>query len=188
MIHIDPVDRVRVNLKWLELDLTRELEFTSLPADCHVEQLTQLNPEYYLYLHDGVGRDLMWWMRNTLSYDTLHGIINQPWIRVYELTYKGQAVGMLELDCRSATKININYFGLFPQARGKGLGGAWLSHSLKICKELGAKSVTLNTCNADHPRALGNYLKGGFKVVRESVETWPIPRRLNLPIHEGLRI
>lgn len=75
-----------------------------------------------------------------------------------------------------------------PEARGKGLGRAWLHHAIRLCKELGAKTVTLNTCDADHPRALNNYLKAGFRVVRESVETWPIPRRLNIPIHEGLRV
>jgi hypothetical protein len=51
----------------------------------------------------------------------------------------------------------------------------------------GLRGMTLNTCTADHPRALPNYLAAGFREVRRVQETWDIPRRLGLQVPEHLR-
>jgi hypothetical protein len=45
--------------------------------------------------------------------------------------------------------------------------------------------VTVNTCTADHPRALPIYLAAGFRLVQVVREEWDIPASLNmsLPVH-----
>ena len=48
--------------------------------------------------------------------------------------------------------------------------------------------MTVNTCTADHPRALPTYLRAGFRPVREMREEWNVPLRLGLDIPDRLRL
>jgi hypothetical protein len=48
--------------------------------------------------------------------------------------------------------------------------------------------MTVNTCTADHPRALPTYLRAGFQKVRQVREVWDVPLRLGLRIPDHLRI
>jgi hypothetical protein len=64
----------------------------------------------------------------------------------------------------------------------------FLRHAIATAWREGCAALTVNTCTADHPRALPNYLKAGFQVLRVVREEWPIPDRLGLPIPERLRL
>jgi hypothetical protein len=48
--------------------------------------------------------------------------------------------------------------------------------------------MTVNTCTADHPRALPNYLAAGFARLRTVREVWQVPHRLGLNIPPRLRL
>jgi len=48
--------------------------------------------------------------------------------------------------------------------------------------------VTVNTCTADHRRALPGYLRAGFKPTRTVREVWDVPNRLGMSIPEHLRV
>ncbi len=52
----------------------------------------------------------------------------------------------------------------------------------------GARAVTVNTCTADHPRALPGYLKAGFTPVRTVREVWDIPNRLGITVPPHLKV
>jgi hypothetical protein len=52
----------------------------------------------------------------------------------------------------------------------------------------GAKGMTVNTCTADHPRALPNYFRAGFYVVRQVREVWAVPNYLNMRIPSNLKL
>jgi GNAT superfamily N-acetyltransferase len=84
--------------------------------------------------------------------------------------------------------VNLSYFGLMPDATGKGLGVAFLDAAVAAAWGEGAKAVTVNTCTADHPRALPNYLRAGFQKVRVIEEVWDVPTRLGLSIPQHLRV
>ena len=47
-------------------------------------------------------------------------------------------------------------------------------------------AVTVNTCTADHPRALPGYVRAGFRPVRHVREVWDVPVRLGLKIPDNL--
>jgi DNA-binding CsgD family transcriptional regulator len=49
------------------------------------------------------------------------------------------------------------------------------------------RAVTVNTCNADHPRALPLYLRAGFVKVRSVDEVWEIPDRVGLTVPDRLK-
>ena len=48
--------------------------------------------------------------------------------------------------------------------------------------------MTVNTCTADHPRALPTYIRAGFRPVRHVREVWNVPVRLGLRIPPGLQV
>ena len=50
------------------------------------------------------------------------------------------------------------------------------------------RALTVNTCTADHPRALPNYLRAGFMPVRTAREIWDVPDHLGLQLPEHLRV
>ena len=51
---------------------------------------------------------------------------------------------------------------------GKGIGGGMLSLAVREAWEIkGTQRVWLHTCSDDHPHALGNYEKRGFRLVQD---------------------
>nr|WP_231888461.1 GNAT family N-acetyltransferase [Acetobacter malorum] len=97
----------------------------------------------------------------------------------------GQAIrGFYELNLSNPQDINLSYFGLFPEAIGHGVGRAFLDRAVRHAWSLGPLCVRVNTCTADHPRALPLYKQVGFEPVRTVEETWDVPNRLGLTIPE----
>jgi GNAT superfamily N-acetyltransferase len=58
------------------------------------------------------------------------------------------------------------YFGLLDEFTGRGLGAYMLTEAVTIAWKAGASRVWLHTNTLDHPAALPNYLKRGFRVTR----------------------
>jgi GNAT superfamily N-acetyltransferase len=75
-----------------------------------------------------------------------------------------------------------------PGAIGHGTGMAFLRAAVDEVWRHGAKGMTVNTCTADHPRALPNYLRTGFYVVRQVREIWSVPNDLNMRIPASLKL
>ena len=79
--------------------------------------------------------------------------------------------------------MNLNYFGLLPEAMGRGLGRYMLAAAVDEVFAgptgpaglAGLRGMTVNTCTADHARALPNYLAAGFVETRRVREVWDIP-------------
>lgn len=156
-------------------------------------RVTRLRPrcsiQQYRRLYDGVGHDYVWWLRRTLSDAELDEVLAEPTLSIHVLhDAAGAELGFYELDRRPRGVINLAYFGLMPAAIGRGIGMGFLHHAIATAWREGCSMLTVNTCTADHPRALPNYLKAGFQVLRVVREEWPIPDRLGLPIPAHLRI
>jgi GNAT superfamily N-acetyltransferase len=109
-------------------------------------------------------------------------------VSIHVLYQGGEPAGFFELDARSWPAINLSYFGLMPQAIGRGLGYAFLRQAVDLVWARGARIMTVNTCTADHPRALPTYLCAGFRPIRQVRELWRVPVRLGMRIPEGLRV
>ncbi len=50
------------------------------------------------------------------------------------------------------------------------------------------RGVTVNTCTADHPRALPTYLRTGFSPIRSVAGGLGHPNRLGMTIPDRLRV
>jgi GNAT superfamily N-acetyltransferase len=117
------------------------------------------------------------------------GLLARPDVSIHVLYQGGEPAGFYEIERRGGeTGTNLAYFGLMPHAIGQGVGRALLRHAIDAAWAEKPRVVTVNTCTADHPRALPNYVAAGFRVVRTMREVWPVPTRLGLPIPERLRV
>ena len=67
-------------------------------------------------------------------------------------------------DPAPAGAVELVYFGLLPPFIGRGVGGALLTEAVRRAWALGARRVWLHTCTQDHPAALPNYRKRGFRI------------------------
>ncbi len=101
----------------------------------------------------------------------LSAMLRAPAMLIHVLQPCRDGRGFHELDRSGWPVMNLNYFGLLPHAVGRGLGDPFLRHAVDAAFGLGAKALTVNTCTADHPRALPTYLRAGFQPLRS------VPRR-----------
>jgi GNAT superfamily N-acetyltransferase len=72
-------------------------------------------------------------------------------------------VGFFELKSYRE-EVKIEGFGLLPSWREKGLNGGLLSVATEQAFANGAKRIWLHTATDDHPNALPNYKKRGYRV------------------------
>ncbi len=125
---------------------------------------------FYRYLYHTVGNDVGWADRKALNDHDLAAIIQDDLVDVFVLYVSGVPAGFVEFDRRESPDIEIKFFGLIPEFRGKGLGGYFLRWAILKAWTFGPRRLWLHTNDRDHPRALKNYIKNGFTVYDEKTE------------------
>ena len=185
---MQPTTRVAVTVAFLRMALAADAPPPApLPGDTSLIRLRACTVPFYRYLYATVGGPYCWWLRRSLSDEALDAILRDPAVSVWVLYRGGEPAGFFELDSRNCPAVNLSYFGLMPHAVGQGMGNPFLAAAIEAAKGEGARVVTVNTCTADHRRALPGYLRAGFKPVRVVNEVWEVPNRLGLTIPEHLR-
>lgn len=184
---MQPSCLVGVTVSFLRMDQPPQAG-PPLPVGAVLVRLARCSVPFYRYLYDTVGAPYVWWLRRTLSDAALGSILADPGVSVHVLYRGGEPAGFFELDRRTRPIVNLSYFGLLPHAVGTGLGRPFLAAAVDEAWAAGARVVTVNTCTADHPRAMPGYLAAGFKVFRRVDETWDVPTRLGLSIPHHLLV
>jgi ribosomal protein S18 acetylase RimI-like enzyme len=170
--------QVDVIVVWLEL--LRDdpvVESGPIPAGFTLERMPTAQPEVNRFLYTAVGADwhwvdqlgkpLSWWRDRAVA----------PGFETWILREGGSIAGYFELE-PTQDGIELAYFGLLPAyARRRGLGGPLLCAAIARARESGAERITLNTCSFDHPAALANYVKRGFREVRRETFHRELPDR-----------
>ena len=159
-----------------------------LPSDVSVVRLARPSLSFYRYLYNTVGSPHLWWLRRAMPDTALAGILEDQAVEIHVLYRGGEPSGFFELDGRSRPDVNLSYFGLMPSAIGRGLGTAFLRAAVDGAFALTGRGITVNTCTADHPRAMPTYLQIGFKPTRSVREIWDVPTRLGMAIPDHLRL
>jgi GNAT superfamily N-acetyltransferase len=89
------------------------------------------------------------------------------------LSFQGEPAGMVTYDLHPGNEAEIVTFGLLPEFIGKGLGGFALTLAIQQAWALApsVNRVWLHTSSRDHPHALPNYHRRGFRTFKtEQVE------------------
>jgi len=187
-VNVEQVVRVGVTVTFLRMTAAPPDPAPPLPPNAEVRYARNCSVEQYRFLYNTVGDKYVWWLRRAMSDRQLAALLRDPAVGIYVLYVDGEAAGFYELDSSTWPAVNLSYFGLMPQTVGTHLGLPFLRHAVDAVWRSGARAMTVNTCTADHPRALPCYLRAGFRVTRHVREEWNVPTRLGLVIPEGLKI
>jgi len=129
---------------------------------------------YYRFLYSTVGKDYSWRTRGRMTDDELAASLHHPQHEVHVLHVDGTPAGFAELDCRQPDNVELLQFGLMPGFLGQGLGKWFLQWTIDKVWSQQPRRFWLHTCTLDHPMALPNYLKAGFKLYREEMTKWEV--------------
>lgn len=136
------------------------------PEGARLARLERCPPALYRHLYAEVGRAWSWFERLWWTDDELAAHLGRPEVSIRVLQLDGVPAGYYELVRQADSSVEIAYFGLMPQAIGRGLGRWLLSEAIAEAWAGDPVRVWLHTCTLDHPTALPNYLKAGFVVSR----------------------
>ncbi len=179
--------RANVTVTFLRMDNPPQGPAKVLPPGVVVQTVQGCTVEHYRRLYNTVGGPYLWWLRRIMPDRELSALLARASVSVHVLLRDGVEQGFYELDSSYWPAVNLSYFGLMPHAVGEGMGSAFLRHAIDSGFALGARVMTVNTCTADHPRALPAYLRAGFRPVRQVPEVWDVPTSLGLAMPPHLR-
>ncbi|QFU93010.1 GNAT family N-acetyltransferase [Amycolatopsis sp. YIM 10] len=81
------------------------------------------------------------------------------------IRFDGEAAGATDYVPQDGGDVEISTFGLLPEFVGRGLGGYALTLVVQEAWAVpGARRVWLHTSTKDHPNAMPNYLRRGFRI------------------------
>ena len=103
--------------------------------------------------------------------------LRRPEVSFWILLEGGNDAGFFELQ-QEAEGVKLEGFGLLPSHRGRGIGGALLCAAIERGFHLDPQRIWLHTATDDHPNALPNYLKRGFRIYREEALPRPMTSQL----------
>ncbi|QMU57222.1 MAG: GNAT family N-acetyltransferase [Boseongicola sp.] len=174
---------ISYTITYLEMDERPDWDWPHLPAGAQVSLLKADDPPvwYFLSLYDAVGRDLAWEDIHNWEHKQLQEWLHQGAMNLWTLTGNGWPHGFFMLEDKSDGVSDLAYFGMVPEAIGRGLG-SWLLRTavLTAWDREGTQKMTLNTCTLDHPRALAMYQKVGFTPVRREEKSRMLTRDRDL--------
>jgi GNAT superfamily N-acetyltransferase len=172
--HVWPMaDPLPTRVWSLAMDDPSALRPAAAPADVvvtHAEvPLGSLNRRLYAE----IGRPHGWIDRATWPAERWqrHAEGVETWV----VSVHGTTAGMCELMRHGRDWVEVYVFGVMAPFQGRGAGGALLTAVLRRGWELGARRLTVETCELDGPGALPNYRARGFALVGERIEPrrWP---------------
>lgn len=165
-------ERIDYQVTHLEMTAPPSGPLPPLPVGAETALIAAKRPPagYFLYLYRAVGAPWEWtdWLDRTEA--EVEAFVHDPEVRLYTLIVDGWPGGFFVLDTREAEVCDLAYFGLVPQATGRGFGPWLLGTAIRMgWQRPGVSRLTVNTCTLDHPAALGLYQRLGFTpVARES--------------------
>jgi len=118
-------------------------------------------------LYQEVGKAYHWTDRLGWSDETIRDYLDTPGVSVWLMSEEDAPAGYFELREHEDGSVEVVYFGLLPNFIGRGWGKYLLSRAVESAWQLKPSRVWLHTCTLDHPAALPNYLKRGFRPVRQ---------------------
>ncbi len=164
------MDTREVRTYYLEMDSPAEF-VPGKEKENHldIQRMTVPLPRFNKFLYAYVGEKWNWTDKLGWSDDQWDNWVKRPELSTWLASYKGTPAGYYELEAQPENNIEIAYFGLFPEFLDRGLGAELLTAAVGSAWRLGASRIWVHTCTLDHPSALSNYKRQGFRVFKEEV-------------------
>lgn len=185
---VQPGEKVEYTVTYLEMTERPTAPPPPRPANLNTALLCAEDPpaEYFLYLYRAVGAEYEWtdWLEKPA--EDVEAFVGHPETAIFTVMLDGYPGGFFMLDGSEPGTCDLAYFGLVPQAIGRGLGGWLLASALDAAWDRpGTERVTVNTNTLDHPRALGMYQRFGFSPVRRETHSRVLTRARMVRSRDG---
>ena len=172
-----PPGKIASIVTYLEMRQPPRTPPAAAPPGLFVRRVENPGLNWYRELYRAVGQDWLWFSRQRMSDAELAELIHHPQVEVYALSANSEGdKGLLELDRRSVSEVEIAYFGLTADTLGRGAGRYLLDQALATAWASAPQRVWVHTCTLDHPRALAFYLNAGFVPYKRALEVADDPR------------
>jgi GNAT superfamily N-acetyltransferase len=135
-------------------------------ADLDIRECVIKQPRLNHFLYEYVGGNWRWIERLVWPAEQWHDYAAADNLQTFIAYQQGSIAGYYELQQQDGGSVEIRIFGLTPEFVGRGYGGSLLDSAVENAFAWGARRVWLHTCTFDHPNALNNYLKSGFRVFK----------------------
>ncbi|MBC6470344.1 GNAT family N-acetyltransferase [Actinomadura alba] len=115
------------------------------------------------------------WRTATRSPEQWAECLAHPLRQFWGIRYADEIAGIIDFDSQPGGEVEITTFGLLPEFVGRGLGGhaltlvvrqAWAAEPVDAAS---VGRVWLHTSTRDHPNALRNYERRGFRPYKTRV-------------------
>jgi len=161
-----------VVITYLEMT-ARPVKLPPMPVGPKVALVAATAPpvHYFLYLYGTIGRSYAWtdWFEADAA--AREAFVADPKVELFTMMLDGWPGGFFMLDTREQGVCDLAYFGLMPEALGRGLGAWLLGEAIESGWDRpGVERLTVNTCTLDHPAALPLYQKLGFRPIGRTQE------------------
>ncbi len=136
-------------------------------------------------LYRAVGDPWLWYGRMTKSDEGIRSILTEPTTTLRYLLDEAQSpIGLFEAQQQGEDTLEVTYFGLVPEATGRGLGPVLMEQGVAAAWSPSITRTWLHTCTFDSPAALSFYRRQGFQPYKYRVEISADPRLTGvLPRH-----
>lgn len=135
-------------------------------AGLDVRECVVKQPRFNRFLYEYVGGNWRWIDRLVWPAQQWQDYAGSDNLRTFVAYRQGSLAGYYELQRQEGSSVEIRIFGLTPEFVGQGHGGPLLDSAIANAFTWGARRVWLHTCSYDHPNALNNYLKSGFRIFK----------------------
>jgi GNAT superfamily N-acetyltransferase len=155
------------------------------PGQWHLSPCPEPNIDWYRYLFRRIGTEWLWFSRLVLPEAGLAAALAAT--EIYVLSdASGKEIGLLELDRREASTVEIAFFGLIKEATGTGAARFLMQEAMRLAWTSDVTRVWLHTCSLDHPAAVPFSVNSGFKPYKRIIEIDDDPRLHGaLPLSAG---
>ena len=170
---------------YLQMDARPDWGWPHLPAGSGAALLKAETPPnwYFLSLYVAVGRHYVWEDKHAAAPEALGAWLRSDAMSLYTLIEHGWPQGFFMLEQLDDGTTDLAFFGLVPEAVGKGLGTWLLKTAILTGWDMpGTERLSVNTCTLDHPRALAHYQRHGFAPIRRASRTRVLARDRDLSL------
>lgn len=165
----------------MPIEIVTSLEMTSPtqivpgrepPEPLTFEQVGQAEAALVRATYVKIGAPHGWVGRTAWSDEQWQSEIELPEVGVWIARVGNAVAGSLELDVTAEGDAGIVVFGLLPAFVGKGFGGALLTLATRMAWGLTppgggrVRRVWVQTSSRDHPHAIQNYKRRGYRTFR----------------------
>ena len=142
----------------------------------HTGQGTFVDPEFFRWMYNRVGKPYNWWYFSNKTEEELKAYLHDKTFYTLMLaeTPIGFAITEFEFDTNS---INLSYFGLTPAGITHGIRNLGSYFLLTVLSDwiYDSSKFWVYTTSWDHPAAIPCYKKAGFSMVSEESVTEQVP-------------